>query len=279
MLGRLRRWQAERFETRHPLPDAEWREARDRLPLLAALSDTEAERLGWRAWRLLHTKRVSLHPELAETTPFDPPARLALAAQACLLTLGWEEEEHQEAFANVHEILILPEAFRRRVADMDEAGVVHEYIDERAGETSSQGPVVVSFPDLMESGDFTGFNVLIHELAHKLDLGNSLDVDGFPPLPREIDAKEWYRVFMGVWEDLQSRLARGEPTPIDDYAATHPGECFAVCCEHFFTAPDALERAYPELYALLGRYFRQNPQARLPTPTHEHSGSRDPARH
>ncbi|SEL68582.1 zinc-dependent peptidase [Halomonas daqiaonensis] len=262
MLDRLRRWRAARFEARHPLPEAEWREARARLPLLAALSDDEAARLGWRAWRLLHAKHVSLHPELAERTSFDLPAQLALAAQACLLTLGWDEEEHQEAFANVHEILILPEAFRRKVEEMDEAGVVHEYVDERAGETSHQGPVVVSFPDLMESGDFTGFNVLIHELAHKLDLGNSLDVDGFPPLPQEIDPREWHRVFMAVWEDLQARLAQGEPTPIDDYAATHPGECFAVCCEHFFTAPDVLQQAYPALHDLLVRYFRQDPLSR-----------------
>ena len=149
------------------------------------------------------------------------------------------------------------------IEEMDEAGVMHEYVDERAGETFHQGPVVVAFPDLMDSGDNDGFNVVIHELAHKLDMGNSLDIDGFPPLPREIAPSEWHGVFMGVWEDLQARLACGEQTPIDDYAATHPGECFAVCCEVFFSAPDLLHDAYPDLYALLSRYFRQDPLARL----------------
>lgn len=264
MLGRLRHWREQRFAARHPFPDADWAEARARLPLLAALVDDEAALLGRRAWHFAHHKRLSLHPELAATTPFDPPARLALAAQACLLTLGWSQAEHLEAFANVHEILVLPEAFQRRVEEMDEVGVMHEYDDERAGETSYQGPVVVAFPDLMESGDFTGFNVLIHELAHKLDLGNSQDVDGFPPLPRDIDPKAWHREFSAVWDDLQARLARGEETPIDDYAASHPGECFAVCCEYFFTAPDTLSQAYPGLYALLRDYFRQDPLARLP---------------
>ncbi|MFO7649229.1 zinc-dependent peptidase [Halomonas sp. 3H] len=264
MLGRLKRWRAERFAARHPFPDAAWAEARGRLPLLAALDDAEAAALGERAWQFLHAKRLSLHPELAESTPFDLPAQLALAAQACLLTLGWSDDDHAEAFANVHEVLILPDAFQRRVEEMDEFGVMHEYDDERAGETSYQGPVVVAFPDLMESGDFSGFNVLIHEFAHKLDMGNSLDVDGFPPLPREIDPREWHRVFMAVWEDLQAHLERGEPTPIDDYAATHPGECFAVCCEAFFTAPDLLHDAYPALHDLLARYFRQDPLARLP---------------
>lgn len=270
MLDRLHRWRERHFAARHPLPEDAWREARHRVPLLAALGDEEARRLGPRAWRFLHTKRISLHPELAEATPFDLPARLALAGQVCLLTLGWREDEHLEAFGNVHEVLILPDAFQRRVEEMDEFGVVHEYDDERAGETSHQGPVVVAFPDLMESGDFSGFNVLIHEFAHKLDLGNSLDVDGFPPLPRDIDPREWHRAFMAVWDDLQARLTRGEATPIDDYAATHPGECFAVCCEAFFTAPDLLHDAYPALFDLLGRYFRQQTLARLP-PSGDHA--------
>lgn len=263
MLGRLKQWREARFATRHPLPEADWAEACARLPLLAALCAEDAQRLGWRAWRFLHGKRLSLHPELAESTPFDLPARLALAAQACLLTLGWSDAEHDAAFAGVHEIQILPDAFRRQVEEMDEFGVMHAYEDERAGETSSQGPVVLSFTDLMESGSCDGFNVVIHELAHKLDMGNSLDVDGFPPLPRDIDPRQWHRVFTAVWDDLHAHLERGEATPIDDYAATHPGECFAVCCEHFFTAPDVLDAAYPELYALLERYFRQAPLARL----------------
>ena len=264
MLGRLRRWRVERFEARHPFPADAWAEARSRLPLLAVLGDDEAERLGRRAWRFLHAKRLSMHPDLAASTPFDEPAQLALAAQACLLTLGWSEDDHDEAFSGFHEILILPDAFHRQGEEMDEFGVMHAYEDERAGETSHQGPVVVAFPDLMESGDFTGFNVVIHELAHKLDMGNSLDVDGFPPLPRDLDPKEWHRVFTAVWDDLQAHLKRGEEPPIDDYAATHPGECFAVCCEYFFSAPDVLSGAYPDLYELLTHYFRQDPLRRLP---------------
>ncbi|WP_148252908.1 M90 family metallopeptidase [Aidingimonas lacisalsi] len=271
MFRRLRHWQARGFERRHPFPHTDWAEARSRVPLLAALNDDDAQQLGQRAWRFLHDKRVSLHKELAKTTSFDLPAHLALAAQICLLTLGWDDDDHQEAFANVHEVQILPDAFQRQVEEMDEFGVMHEYVDERAGETSFQGPVVVSFPDLMGSGDWNGFNVLIHEFAHKLDLGNASDVDGFPPLPREIDPHEWHHIFTTVWEDLQAHLERGESPPIDDYAATHPGECFAVCCEHFFSAPDVLIKAYPALYALLSRYFRQDPLLRLSHEAHAHA--------
>lgn len=275
MFRHLRHWQARHFARRHPFPENEWTEARARLPLLSALAEDDAQRLGHRAWRFLHDKRVSLHPDLVESSPLDLPANLALTAQVCLLTLGWSDADHREAFANVHEIQILPDAFRRRVEEMDEFGVMHEYDDERAGETSFQGPVVVSFPDLMASGEWNGFNVLIHEFAHKLDLGNASDVDGFPPLPRELDPREWHRRFTAVWDDLQARIQRREATPIDDYAATHPGECFAVCCEYFFSAPDTLNDAYPALYELLCRYFRQNPLTRLPDDTPHQPSSSD----
>ncbi|MEQ7870233.1 M90 family metallopeptidase [Chromohalobacter israelensis] len=245
---------------RHPFPAEAWAEGLARVPLLQALPAEEANRLGERAWAFLRRKRLALFDDEL----FDLPARLALVAQACLMTLHWSEDEAREAFANVHEVRVLPEAFRRRVEEMDEAGVVHEYEDERVGETWHQGPIVLALSDIQESGGWGGFNVVIHEFAHKLDMGNSLDADGFPPLPRDIDARDWHRVFTGVWDDLQAHLARGDAPPIDDYAASHPGECFAVCCEYFFTAPDILDAAYPELYALLARYFRQDPLQRCP---------------
>lgn len=260
MLKWWRQWRAGRFSARHPFPEDTWQQVRSRLPLLAALSDAEAHRLGQRAWRLLHRKRLSIPAGL----DFDLSARLGLMAQAALLTLGWDEADADAALANLHEILLLPDAFRRHVEEMDEAGVVHAYADERVGETWYQGPVVLALSDVMASGDWDGCNVVIHELAHKLDMGNSQDVDGFPPLPTDMAASEWHRVFTAVWDDLQAHLARNDPPPIDDYAATHPGECFAVCCEHFFAAPDVLDAAYPELYDLLRRYFRQDPLARLP---------------
>lgn len=227
--------------------------------MLAGLDKQDALLLGERAWHFVHDKRLSLHPELAAEIELDAVERLAIAAQACLLTLGWSESDHRDALSNVHELVVLPEAFRRQVEAFDDYGVMHVYVDQRVGETSYQGPVVVAWPDILASGGRNGFNVLIHEFAHKLDMGNSLDADGFPPLSADLDPREWHRVFSAVWDDLQAHLARGEATPIDDYAASHPGECFAVCCETFFTAPDLLHDAYPALYDLLVRYFRQDP--------------------
>ncbi|MFG6666949.1 zinc-dependent peptidase [Halomonas sp. HNIBRBA4712] len=253
-----------RWLTRTPSspPADTWHQACQRTPILAALTPSETELLGERAWHFLASKRLTLHAELSDA-PFDEIDRLALAGQACLLTLGWSSAEHREAFANVHEIVILPDSFTRELEEMDEFGVVHRVIDERVGETSYQGPVVISYTDLTQSGGFDGFNVLIHELAHKLDMGNSMDIDGFPPLPRTLSAKRWHAVFSAVWEDLSACLEQGVEPPIDDYAASHPGECFAVCCEAFFTAPDQLVEAYPELYQLLADYFNQATLLRL----------------
>lgn len=246
----------------HRFPAADWQTACQRVPLLTTLSDDDAEQLGQRAWQFLARKRITFHPDLNDVA-FDRPAYLVLAGQACLMTLGWSNFEHTDAFSNVHEIVLLPDGFSRQVEEMDAFGVVHQYTDSRAGETSYQGPVVLSFTDLMQCGEFNGYNVLIHELAHKLDMGNAVDIDGFPPLPTSITPAEWHGVFSGVWNDLQERCQRGQPTPIDDYAASHPGECFAVCCEAFFCAPCVLIDAYPELYGLLCRYFNQQPLSRV----------------
>ncbi|ALM51548.1 zinc-dependent peptidase [Halomonas huangheensis] len=254
----FKHWRAQRFCARHPFPEAAWHQACQRYPLLAQLPEPQQSRLGHRAWQFLHDKHLSLHANLAPAA-LDDAQRLAIAAQACLLSLGWSDSEHHDALANVHEILILPDVIRREVEEIDDAGVVHQFVDQRAGETFHQGPVVLALPDVIASGRLDGFNVVIHEFAHKLDMGNSMDADGFPPLPADISPQDWYREFMTTWDDLHARLDNGQPTPIDDYAASHPGECFAVCCEHFFTTPLQLREAYPGLYSLLCRYFHQTP--------------------
>ncbi|WP_106419353.1 zinc-dependent peptidase [Salinicola tamaricis] len=238
-----------------------WQAVRQGLPLLADLDDSDAARLGERAWQQLHRWQWAA----SEGVEFDLAAQLAIAAQACLLTLAWNDDDASATFANVHDIVLVADAFHRRVEELDDFGVMHEYEDERAGETSWRGPVVLASPEVGASGDYSGYNVIIHEFAHKLDLGNSHDVDGFPPLAAasEVTAQEWHRIFTAVWDDLQAHLARGEETPIDDYAATHPGECFAVCCELFFTAPDQLTEVYPALYDLLKRYFGQDAMTRF----------------
>lgn len=251
-----RKWQ--RWHARHPLPQTTWQCACAQLPILEGLDDDQLALLGQRSWRLLYALRLTL----SEAVEWSMTARLTLMAQVALMTLAWPERLTLKALADVREIIIVPGAFRRHVQEMDDAGVMHEFDDERAGETSWLGPVVLSLEDIEQAGDWSSVNVIIHEFAHKLDMTANMVADGQPALPHDISAGTWYRTFMQAWQALQETQSRGEAPPIDEYASTHPAEFFAVCCEYFFTAPDLLEGVWPELYALLVRYFRQNPLER-----------------
>lgn len=239
--------------------DGLWQAVMQRLPILEGVDAPSLARLERRARHQLHDWR------LTSAEPLENIEALALVTQAMLLLNGWPQAERwQDAGARVHEVMLPEHAITREVEDVDEAGVVHVFESTRAGETWYQGPVVVTQEDLSASGDWSGFNVVIHEFAHKLDMANATDADGFPPLPVHISADEWFTTFTAVWDDLTARLSRGETTPINDYAASHPAECFAVCCEYFFTAPRTLNDAYPELYQLLERFFCQSPLKHCP---------------
>ncbi|MFC0269729.1 M90 family metallopeptidase [Kushneria aurantia] len=252
------KWQ--RWRKRHPLPLEAWQRAQVRLPIIDGLSDAQLERLGERSWRLVHALRIVL-PEGVE---WSDENRLVLMAQIALMTLAWPEQRARRALLDVREIILVPGAFRRHVEEMDDAGVMHEFEDERAGETSWHGPVALSLEELEANGDWHGTNVVIHEFAHKLDMTGDMTVNGMPGLHGDITSREWYDTFMQCWQALQESLERGEEPPIDDYAATHPAEFFAVICEYFFTAPDILDNVWPDLYTLLVRYFDQDPLRRLP---------------
>ncbi|MCM5705413.1 zinc-dependent peptidase [Larsenimonas salina] len=233
-----------------------WQHTLARVPIAHGLADESRERLAGRAWALMHRLRITSPVEL----PWSEAQALKLTTQVALMTLEWDKG----FWPDVREVVVVPGPFRRHLVEEDEMGVVHELDDERIGETFDHGPIVLSLEDVTSSGDWTGLNVIIHEFSHKLDMQHNGQADGRPPLPATISPAEWYRVFTSVWNDLQEHLERDDVTPIDEYAATHPGECFAVCCEMFFTAPNQLSRVYPELYSLLTRYFNQDALARMP---------------
>ena len=69
----------------------------------------------------------------------------------------------------------------------------------------------------------------------------------------------WAKAFQTAYDDLVSRLDRGETPWLDPYAAEEPAEFFAVCTEMFFDVPDEFCSEYPTLYAQLAKLFRQDP--------------------
>ncbi len=224
------------------------------LPLFNGLDAADRARLREMAMRLLADKAFSG----AGGIEVDDGMVTAIAAFAALpvMNIGYD------GYEGWIEIVVYPGEFIYEGEDMDEAGIVHHVRNVRSGEAMQGGPMVLSWEDVERSGQGEGFNVVIHEFAHKLDMKNG-DANGRPPLHSGIDPAEWARELQSAYDDLCRRVDRGEETSIDSYATESPAEFFAVLSEYFFEAPDLLQQAYPAVYALLSRFYRQDPLARL----------------
>lgn len=252
----LRGWRRRRRLRKGGIPEDRWRVVRDSLPLLRALAADEERRL--RDLSLLFLDEKSI--EGAGGVVVDETMRLTVAAQACLpilnLGLDW-----YDGWASV---ILYPAEFVPTIEWVDEAGVVHSEAEVRSGESWLHGPVILSWEDVRAAGAGDGYNVVLHELAHKLDALDGAS-DGIPPLHRGMEPGEWARVFMAAFDDLRARIERGEETSLDPYAAEAPEEFFAVATEAFFEIPGTLLAAYPGLYAQLCAFYRQDPAGRTGT--------------
>jgi Mlc titration factor MtfA (ptsG expression regulator) len=247
------RWRRARILERHAMsPDAFDATAAE-LPILQGLDAAERTRLREAASLFIHDKTFSA----AGGADVDAAIQRAIALQACLLTLNLSEDSYR----GWSEIILYPDEFLRQRVETDEAGVVHHSRDILAGESWHGGPLVLSIADVAASGQADGFNVVLHEFAHKLDMLNG-DANGFPPLHRGMDAAAWARDFTAGYEDLCARVDAGEDTVIDPYATTDPAEFFAVLTEIFFETPCVLDREYPRVYEQMRRFYRQHPLAR-----------------
>jgi len=251
-----------------PIDAAQWRRVAADLPFLGHLGDAERLLLKKQCEAFLAAKQFSG----AAGFVVDDEVRIAIALQACLpaLHLGLS------GYRDFVEIVVYPDRFVAPRKQVDEAGVVHEYDDELAGEAMQGGPVVLSWPDADPAAGHVGYNVVIHEFVHKLDMLDGAP-DGAPPLLAGM-RERWAHTMTDAYADFCMSVDRIEAAiprhvdpesaaadawydrlPLDPYAATDPGEFFAVTAETFFTAPQALARAYPGLYALFRDYFRQDP--------------------
>lgn len=236
-----------------PLAESLWRGAVDGHPILDGLSLAETHRLRELATLFLHEKIF----EPVRGLELDETMRLAIAVQCCLpvLNLGLDWLEGWRT------VIVYPGEFIRKREQSDGSGVMHEWEEVLSGESWRLGPLILSWPDVEASNHGDGYNVAIHEIAHKLDLLNG-EADGFPPLHRGMSPKAWSATFQTAFEDLNRRLDDGEYTVIDPYAAEAPGEFFAVLSEYFFAQPSVLDAEYPEVYRQLSAFYRQDPLAR-----------------
>ncbi|MDR2189549.1 MAG: zinc-dependent peptidase [Azonexus sp.] len=234
-----------------PIPDSLWQRAAAGLPFLAALDDDENRRLKQLAEVFLAEKEFTAAGGLELTDDIC----VAIAAQGCLpiLNLGLA------AYGDWVGIIVYPDEFVVPRQIYDEDGVVHQFDDILSGETWAGGPLLISWQDAQLAG--AGYNVVIHEFAHKLDMLNG-EADGVPALHSGLAAAEWEAALLAAYDDFRQRVDDGENTAIDPYASENPAEFFAVLSECFFDLPAVFAAEYPALYALFCRYYRQEPLAR-----------------
>jgi Mlc titration factor MtfA (ptsG expression regulator) len=258
------------------IPESLWQQCIGRLEFLQRLSADDLGRLKLLSETLLDKKTFTGAGGLEMTDEM----AVTIAAQASLPVLNLTLDLYDDMAG----IIVYPSEFIVPHAEMDDAGVMHEWHAPVSGEAlDTGGAVVLSWEDV-ESIDAPGYNVVIHEFAHKIDMRDGAP-NGCPPFlaacHRDISRAEWQRVFSAAYgdfsarvDDLDNRLpdpalddaendeiyeALYAALPLDPYAAENPAEFFAVASEAFFALPAPLAEAYPEVYRMLGRYYRQAP--------------------
>lgn len=237
------------------------REQLARMPLLAGLDQEEGRRLSELAGWVLRGKNFSGQ----DGARLSPRACASVALQMALpaMNLG------KEALEGWSDVVLYPSPFVARDIWMDGIGLQHESESVLIGQARQDGPVILSLPDARASEQLDGWNVVIHEIAHKLDMLNGI-ANGSPPLHKGMNQTQWSRVWSQGYRQLCRMLDRGvDPGWLDPYAAENPAEYFAVLSEAFFELPHHLRLDLPEIYEQLKLFYRQDPAVRLPEPAWE----------
>jgi Mlc titration factor MtfA (ptsG expression regulator) len=267
-------WLKQLFSRERPrIPAPLWQSCLSRLPFLARLSGQDLDRLKSLAETLLDKKSfmgaggLELSDDIA----------VLIAAQASLPVLHLTLDLYDDMAG----VIVYPSSFIIPQTEIDDSGVVHEWHEPVSGEAlDAGGAVVLSWEDA-EEFDVPGYNVVIHEFAHKIDMKQG-GANGRPPFlaafHQGLNAAHWQQAFSTAYADfctqveaLESRLpedfdadrdteladALFGALPLDPYAAQHPAEFFAVASEAFFVDPEPLAAVYPDVYRQLVLYYRQ----------------------
>lgn len=181
--------------------------------------------------------------------------RVTVAGLACILLLN----RQATYFPGFSSIMIYPDSYVATEVSFDGHMEVHRKTT-RAGESWFRGPVVLSWKDVLQGaanlGD--GYNVVLHEFAHKLDEEND-GTNGLPVLQEREQYREWAKVLGKEYELLENRVARGQNRVLHEYGLTSPPEFFAVATESFFEKPVAMKDQLPDLYNQLRIFYRSDP--------------------
>lgn len=272
MLNWLRRWMHSTPATTTPTWQALWPRTMAHYPFLHTLPATDQARLQALAAAFLADKEFTG----AHGLQISDAMALAVAAQACLpllhlLPADTSPSECLAWYDDFVNVVLHPGAVLAQRRQEDEAGVVHQWREALSGEAMPGGPVMLSWADVDQAGQTTaqGYNVVIHEFAHKLDLRNGA-ADGCPPLPPGFvpqlspaaARRHWCSTLQAEYEQFCDQVASHERFGLsakpwlDDYACTSLAEFFAVASEAYFVNPTRLAAQSAPLHELLRAFYR-----------------------
>jgi len=246
-------WLRPRRATRD-IPDPIWGSVLARHPFIAARSPADLALARSMCGEFLAAKEF----HGAQGFTITDEVALAIAMQAVLpvlhLGLSWYDD-----FVG---IVVHPGEVVARRSVTDEDGVVHSYDEVLAGEAMEGGPVMLSWQDVDSAGASAkdGYNVVIHEFVHKIDMRDGAP-DGCPPLPSRAQRTAWLEVMQAEYDRFREQVIVAErfggPAPwLDDYGAQAIDEFFAVACEAYFVNRERFAQEFVPLLRLFDGFFR-----------------------
>ncbi len=255
-MWRYSRWRDQRLleRLRPRFADALWESVWERLPLLWGFSPEEEQTL--RDLSLLFLGRKAIEGAAGLRVTDEMRLMVGLQASVPILHLGLDWYSDWVA------VILYPDEFVPEREWVDEAGVVWVSQEPHTGEAWERGPVILAWSEVAAGSELSGVNVVLHELAHKLDMRDGL-ANGHPPLHANMSNARWAEALSSAYQDFCRRVDAGEDPDIDPYGSESPGEFFAVLTESFFELPDVLQEEYPEVYRQLCAFYRQDPLTRL----------------
>jgi Mlc titration factor MtfA (ptsG expression regulator) len=235
------------------IPQDLWDDVLLRFPFLARRPDPDLARLRELAGEFLATKEF----HGAQGFRITDGIALAIAAQAVLpilhLGLGWYDD-----FVGI--VVHADEVVAPRTTT-DEHGVVHQWNEVLSGEAMEGGPVMLSWRDVANAGESAreGYNVVIHEFIHKIDMRDGAP-DGCPPLLSRAARRAWLAVIEREYEAFREKVViaerfGGEVPWLDAYGAESVDEFFAVACEAYFVNRPRFREDHPALLELFDSFF------------------------
>jgi hypothetical protein len=253
-IARLGDWRERRALARRAIPDPLWELTLSRYPFVTRLAAQDLAELRRLCSLFLDEKEFHGAAGLEVTDDM----AVAVAVQACLPVLRLGLDLYR-GFVGI--VMHRDEVVAQR-SWMDEDGIVHEYDETLTGEAVGGGPMMLTWADVRDAAEGAdwGYNVVIHEFAHVIDMADGA-ADGVPPVP-DLGARErWIEIIDPAYDAFCDLVEAGVDTVVDPYGAEAVEEFFAVSVEAFFVASAPFRREMPEMYALLSEYFRQDPAA------------------